>query len=97
MQRFDPPGGIGGVVEKPRFPVPGYDRLDQDRCLLRGLGRMAPGAPDQDAPQILGRAGIAPEIAERPSLEEFGPDFRDHSPLPTHHGFVIGYGRAATS
>jgi hypothetical protein len=32
-------------------------------------------APHQDAPQILGRAGVMPEIAERPALEKLGFDF----------------------
>src|ERR1700738_4441081 len=40
----------------------------------RGASLGAPGTTGKNAPQILGRAGIAPEIAERPAFEKLGSD-----------------------
>src|SRR6478609_4423960 len=74
MQRLHPSGRIGRVVEQARSPVAYHERIDQRGNLMRGLRRMAAGSPRQHTPQILGRAGIAPEIVERPALEEFGSD-----------------------
>src|SRR5215472_13642908 len=82
MQRFDPCRGVAGIVKQSRFPIPGDDRLDQDPGLRRGLGRIPPSAVHQHAPQIFGRARIAPQIAERPAFEELGSDLAATHPCP---------------
>jgi hypothetical protein len=96
MQRGDPAGCVGGIIHKPRFLVSSDDFIDLRPGLLDGLRSTPPGTTDQNAPQILGRASIAPEITERPAFEEFGSDLGIVH-LCTHDGFAIGYGLAATS
>ena len=74
MHRGHPPGGIGGIIQKPRFSVSSDDRIDLGSRLLGSLRSMPPCPTDQNPPQILGRAGIAPEIGERPAFEKLGSD-----------------------
>ena len=74
MQRGRSAGGVGGVIQKPRFSVSSDDRIDLSSSLLGSLRGMSPGTTDQNPPQILGRAGIAPEIAERPAFKKLGSD-----------------------
>jgi hypothetical protein len=74
MQRLRPSRRIGRIVEQPRLSVTPDESVDQRRRLLRCLGRMSTNPSHQHPPQILGRAGIAPEIMERPAFDEFGSD-----------------------
>ena len=80
-------GGIGGVVDEARRAIARDEGIDQRTRRPRGLaipraiGRaIAPGPPPypalQHPPQILGRTGVAFEVAQRPFFEERAVDRR---------------------
>ena len=69
--------GIGGIVNEPRLAIAGEHRLDRRRRLPQPIalgGQPAPQTAQQHPPQILSRARVTPEIAERPALDQLRPD-----------------------
>jgi putative PIN family toxin of toxin-antitoxin system len=70
VQRLHPRHGIGHIIDQPRRTIAFDQRLDRSGKFRDRLGRPPTDASQQHPPQILRRAGIMPEIAEGPSLDQ---------------------------